>query len=600
MAREYFSERNLKFTLFDVHHIESLTRYEYFELFDRESFDLVLDTAAQLADEMLYPHFEDMDRNQPELVDGQVRVRPAVRDFMRAYGEGGWFAAGFPFEAEGQQMPVSLFSACSHIFNSANFSGSSYVGLTSGAALLILSFGDQHLQEVYMPPMLKGHWGGTMALTEPQAGSSLSDLTTSATPTDQGHYLIRGQKIFISAGDHDGVDNIVHLMLARIKGAPAGVKGISLFVVPKYRPENGELIPNDLATAGLFHKMGYKGCPIVQLSMGEEGDCRGWLVGEPNKGLAYMFQMMNESRIGVGMQATSVASAAYYASLDYAKQRPQGRPVDAKDLDQPQVPIIQHADVKRMLLFQRAVVEGSLGLILQAALYADLSRHGPQEEREKYNLMLELLTPVVKSYPSEMGILSTSTGLQILGGYGYCDEYPLEQYFRDMRIHPIHEGTTGIQGMDLLGRKSVMKSGAAVKHLTSEIIEDIAAAQGLAETQPYAARLSKAMALLEQALTARLAVAGQGRIAEFLADATLYLEMFGIVTVAWQWLKQGTAAARKLGGNPTQGESNFCQGKLATMKYFFHYELPKINGLAERLQEDDDLLTGLGSEVFDH
>ncbi|MFH2126117.1 MAG: acyl-CoA dehydrogenase, partial [Pseudomonadota bacterium] len=466
------------------------------------------------------------------------------------------------------------------------------------AAHLILSYGSQELQESYVPPMLEGRWQGTMALTEPQAGSSLTDVAVSAEPTEQGYYLISGQKIFISAGDHDGADNVVHLMLARIKGAPAGIKGISLFVVPKLRPEGGGLVPNDLATAGLFHKMGYRGCPIVQLSMGEAADCRGWLVGEPHKGLSYMFQMMNEARIGVGKQATAVASAAYYASLQYAKERLQGRPVGDKDPNQPPVPLIRHADVKRMLLLQRAVVEGSLSLILQAAWYADLYAHGPEENREDAFLLLELITPVVKSYPSEMGILSTSAGMQILGGYGYTDEFPLEQLYRDMRIHPIHEGTTGIQGMDLLGRKAMMHQGRALKLFAQEVNQDIATAEGVEALAPQARRLSEALGLLRQATEAKIALAAKGEIENFLSDATLYLELFGLVAVAWQWLKQGAAASRALDGSPSQAERNFCNGKLATMRYFFAYELPKAHGLAQRLGEDDGLTVGLQEEHF--
>jgi butyryl-CoA dehydrogenase len=303
-----------------------------------------------------------------------------------------------------------------------------------------------------------------MALTEPEAGSSLADITTMAEPTDHGYYKIKGQKIFISAGDHDGADNVIHLMLAKIKGAPAGVKGISLFVVPKKRiDEKGQLVSNDVVTSGVFHKLGYRGCPIAQLSMGDSDNCRGYLVGEPHQGLLLMFQMMNEARIGVGAGAAAIASAAYYSALDYTKTRLQGRKLSTKDPTLPQIPLIEHPDVKRMLLFQRSVIEGALSLLMQAAKYADLAIVLTGEEKEKNELLLDLLTPVAKSYPSEMGILSVSQGVQCLGGSGYCDDYPLEQYYRDARIHPIHEGTTGIQGLTLLGRNVTMKGGKAYK-----------------------------------------------------------------------------------------------------------------------------------------
>ena len=350
--------------------------------------------------------------------------------------------------------PSRLISAA------ANYSASVYPLLTAGAAHLIESFGSEALKETYIHRMYAGQWQGTMALTEPQAGSSLSDLSTLAEPTDQGYYLLRGQKIFISASDHDGVDNIVNLLLARIKGAPPGVKGISLFVVPKFRPEaDGSLAPNDIQVAGSFHKLGYRGSPICQLSLGENNDCRGYLVGEPHKGLIYMFQMMNEARIDVGMSAAAIASAAYYASLEYARERPQGRQLGVQG---PHPAPDQHHRTRGRKADAPFSAGGGGGIFFAAAavrLYADRARVLTGEEKEKYELLLDLLTPVAKTYPSEMGILSVSQGLQILGGYGYCDEFPLELYYRDIRIHPIHEGTTGIHGLDLLGRKVVMKGG---------------------------------------------------------------------------------------------------------------------------------------------
>ncbi len=598
MADRFVSLRNLRFLLYEVMRAERLAAWPRFAEYDRESFDLMLDTALRLSSDLLFPALRELDQNPPRFEDGRVLVQPLARAFLGQAGEGGWVGATFDYEHGGLQLPIMINTACNYMFCAANYSASVYVGLTTGAARLILSYGSEELQETYVPSMLEGRWQGTMALTEPQAGSSLADVAVSAAPTEQGHYLITGQKIFISAGDHDGADNVVHLMLARIKGAPAGIKGISLFVVPKLRPEDGELVSNDLATAGLFHKLGYRGCPIVQLSMGENGDCRGWLVGEPHRGLAYMFQMMNESRISVGKAASAVASAAYYASLQYAKERLQGRPVGDKDPTQPPVPLIRHADVKRMLLLQRAVVEGSLSLILQAAWYADLSAHGPESEREDASLLLDLITPVVKSYPSEMGILATSAGLQILGGYGYTDEFPLEQLYRDIRIHPIHEGTTGIQGMDLLGRKVRMHQGRGLKLFVEELNRDIAATDGVEELAPCAARLQQALGLLRRATEAKTALAAEGEIENSLADATLYLELFGLVAVAWQWLKQGLAASRALAGETSQAESDFYYGKLATMRYFFAYELSKATGLASRLGEDDALTVTVREEHF--
>lgn len=600
MTDKFVSERNIKFLLYEVFGVESLTERPYFQEHSREVFDLVLDAAMKLATDLLYPYFQEMDRKAPYLEDGQVKVHPIVRSMMKEWGEGGWIGPWLPFEHGGQQLPLTLALACSYIFGAANFSSTGFPGLSSGAAHLILSFASEELIETYVPKLLAGEWQGTMALTEPQAGSSLSDISTRAEPTDQGYYKMRGQKIFISAGDHDGADNVIHMMLAKIPGAPAGVKGISLFLVPKKRiAEGGSLEPNDLNVATVYHKMGYRGCPITQLAIGEDGDCRGYLVGEPHKGLSYMFQMMNEARLAVGLQATSIASAAYYSSLGYAKDRPQGRQIAQKDPTQPQIPIIDHADVRRMLLFQRAITEGSLSIILQCAKWVDLMNTSEGDEKERYSLLVELLTPVAKSYPAEMANLSVSQGIQVLGGYGYCDEFPLEQYYRDTRIHTIHEGTTGIQGLDLLGRKAVMKNGKAMMLFMEEVRKTVGEASEHAELKPYAERLTAVMETLQTVTMHLVQFALKGEIARFLSDATLYLEFFGIICGAWQWLLQGIAAVKGLATTPSDADKRFFKGKLVTMKYFFHYELAKTQGLATRLMEADGLTAAMESSDFD-
>jgi butyryl-CoA dehydrogenase len=599
VAEKFISERNLRFLLYEVLGALDLTQYPYFEDHDRESFDLVMDTALKMGRDILQPAFSEMDKEAPRFEDGRVLVHPSVRTFMTESGQGGWIGASFPYDLGGQQLPLTIVLVNSLIFAAANYSASVYPGLTAGAAALITTFGSQDLIETFVPAMLEGRWQGTMALTEPQAGSSLADITTRATPTDQGWYQVSGQKIFISASDHDGVDNVVNLMLVKIDGAPPGVKGISLMVVPKLRPgADGGLESNDVAVAGLYHKLGYRGCPINQLALGENNDCRGWLVGEPHQGLRYMFQMMNSARLDVGMAAAAIASAAYYASLEYAGERLQGRRLTDKDPTRPPVPIIEHADIRRMLLFQRSIVDGSLSLLMQCGVYEDLSHHGPEEDRERHALLLDLLTPVAKSFPSEMGIWSVSQGLQILGGYGYCDEFPLEQHYRDVRIHPIHEGTTGIQGLDLLGRKVVMRSGQALLHWLDEVAATIGQGRDRPDLESYADRLEKAMDRLTAVTRHLSGFALSGDIPRFLADSTLYLEMFGYVAVAWQWLKQGLAAEAALAAGPSEQDQKFYQGKLVTMKYFFHYELPKIQGLAQRLEEADGLTLELTPAAF--
>lgn len=599
MAEKFVSDKNLKFLLHEVFDVCQLTQYPYYADHSREVFDMVLDTALKMGEDLFNPYFEEMDRLPVELVDGRVKVHPHVRTIMQECGAGGWIGAEFPYEAGGQQLPLTINLLAEFIFCAANFSASVFSSLTNGAAGLIQSFGTDEMKEQYLPKMLAGEWQGTMALTEPQAGSSLSDIATTAEPTDEGYYKLKGQKIFISAADHDGADNFVHLLLGKIKGAPAGVKGISLFVVPRERyTADGGFEFNDVHSAGIYHKMGYRGSPIVQLSLGEEDDCRGWLVGEPNRGLAYMFQMMNGARIGVGLEASGVASAAYYASLQYTKERLQGRKLSQKDPSTPQVPIIEHSDIRRMLLLQRAVVEGSISLLTQCAIYHDLEHVTEGEEKEKYNLLLELLTPVAKTYPSEMGILSTSAGLQCLGGYGYCEEFPLEQHYRDVRIHPIHEGSTGVQGMDLLGRKMTMKKGKAAQLYTEEVMKTIAEAEGLEPLKKYAQTLKEAMGTLQEVTLHLTGIAANKGPDYFLADATVYLEFFGYIAIAWQWLKQAIVAQKALDSGASPENVDFYQGKLVTMRYHFGYELPKIKGLATVLTEADGLTVDITENAF--
>lgn len=597
MSYPFFSARDLSFHLHEVLQAEQLTRFPYFADHNRASFDMVLDAAAQIGETLLRPLLTVMDREEPQLVDGKIRVHPGMKAIIQRFGADGWINAPFRYDEGGQQLPATFMNAATFIFGAANYSSSVFPFLTAGAANLLRSFGAQELIDAFTPRMYSGEWQGTMALTEPDAGSSLSDITTSADPTEQtGVYRIRGQKIYISAGDHDACENVVHLMLAKIKGGPLGAKGISLFVVPQKRIENGGLVSNDVVTAGVYHKMGYKGAPIAHLMVGSNDDCLGYLVGEPHQGLRYMFQMMNEARVGVGMNAVSIGTAAYYASLAYARERPQGRPVTEKDPSRPQVPIIRHADVKRMLLFQKAVLEGSLGLLLQCSLYADLSHVAEGEERERATLLLDLLTPIAKSYPSEMGCLTTSAAVQILGGAGYTTDFPVEQFYREARIHPIHEGTTGIHGLDLLGRKILMQNGKALRYLLEEIQQTLSEASPFASLQPLAEQLQKALGQLD-AVTRHLLTLAPDNQEAFLADATLYLELFGITTIAWQWLRQATVAEKAL---PTAYENDkpFYLGKLQAARYFFDYELVKVRSLVIRLQSPNRITMEMQSDWF--
>jgi butyryl-CoA dehydrogenase len=591
MAKHYASNRNVKFLTHEVHALSALTKHEYFAHHDRESFDMMIDAAFQLADTHLFPYFTDMDRNEPDLKDGVVRVHPQVKNIIHALAEGGWINATVPLEQGGMQLPESINALGQFIFQAANNSAMPFTGLTAGAANLIRNFGSDYLKQTYMERMYAGEWQGTMALTEPQAGSSLSDIVTTAEPTEDGMYKIKGQKIFISAGDLDVLDNVVHLLLARIKGAPAGTKGISLFVVPKKRVVNGALVDNDVLSAGIYHKMGQKATPAMHLMIGENDNCYGYLVGEPNKGLAYMFQMMNEARILVGITATAIASAAYHASLEYTKERPQGRRLNEKNPLNPPTLIINHPDVKRLLLFQKAVVEGSLSLLLETAKYADLAHITEGEEKANNLLMLELLTPVAKTYPSEAGIASVSAGLQCLGGYGFCKDFPLEQYYRDIRITSIYEGTTAIQSLDLLGRKLTMQNGKAGVLYMQTVAKTVQEAATYDTLKKYAGIMESEMRNLQKVTAHLMGIAQKGDAELFLADATLYMELFSLNAIAWQWLKQGIAAHKALlVGGLSEDETAFYESKLQAMKYFFHYEIPKGQGLSTRLT-DSEIIT---------
>jgi alkylation response protein AidB-like acyl-CoA dehydrogenase len=596
---QYINYRNLRFLLYEMLEADKLNRLPYYADYDRSAFDMALDAAKQIADTHLFPYYMEMDRKKAVFEDGIVKTHPQLKVLIKAIGEGGWISAHAPAEYGGMQMPWSLCHAALASFYAANVNAC-YPFLTQGAANLILTFGSEKLKEYYLPYLYSGDWQGTMALTEPQAGSSLTDIVATAEPTDtEGVYKVKGQKIFISGGDHDAVDNVVHLTLARIKGAPAGTKGISLFVIPKYRLNGSDLVSNDVTCAGIYGKMGQKGYVAAHLMFGEKDDCEGYLVGAEHRGLNYMFQMMNEARIGTGLVAAGAASAAYYASLKYCNERPQGRHPSNKDPKSSPVLIIEHADVKRMLLFQKAITEGSLALLAQCSYWADLAEHGvTEEERHNSHLLLELLTPIAKSYPSEMGIEAVSTAIQTFGGAGYCDDFPVEQIYRDIRVNAIYEGTTTIHGMDLLGRKVVLENGKAMQLLGNEIVATATEAIKHERLGVYAQKLGETTQRL-QSLTMDILKHGKENGAEkMLADATLYLEYFGIVTVAWIWLKQATIADTALTNGALGDEAIFYESKLLANQYFFEYELPKTRSLHVQLANMDKMTVGLNKEYL--
>jgi len=600
MAKKYADIPTLKYLLYNVHDLDSVLDSEHYAHLDKESIDLFINSIKDFSDKELYPTFLETDEQPAHFKDGQILVHPVVDTIMKKGGELGIIASPVDMEAGGLQLPLTAHTIAYAIMEMANNHLPGYPGLTLGSAELIISYGSDELKEKYVGKMLTGEWAGTMCLTEPQAGSSLSDVATTAVPSADGSYRLKGQKIFISGGDHQFSENFVHLVLARIEGAPAGTKGISLFVVPKNRiTPDGSLESNDVVTAGDFQKMGQRGYCTSHLMFGESDDCHGWLVGEAHHGLKYMFQMMNGARIAVGRGAAAISMAAYQASLEYAHERPQGRKVGSsgkKEVTDGQTLIINHPDVRRMLLLQKSLSEASMSIVMQGAHYFDkMKAASDPAEKEKYHLLLEMMTPIVKTYPSEKGMESTSNGVQVLGGYGFCSEYILQQYFRDIRIFPIYEGTTGIQSLDLLGRKMVMKGGKGTQLLAQEINATIMAAQAIDELQPYAKNLGANLKRIAEVMSFLSGFAAKGEFERFISDATIFMDFMSTVVAGWQWLKMATVSKQALADGDTTYTQEFHESKILAMKFFFKYEMSKTPGLAEVLT-NGEVLTMAGEK----
>jgi len=584
----FLSRRDLQFQLYEVLDTAALPQRPRFAEHSREVYDDVLNLAYNVADKYFANHTREADLNEPHVVDGEVRLVPAVADAMKAFRDAGFFSAHHDEELGGLQLPWVVMQAVQAHFQAANIGSSGYPFLTIGNANLQREFASPEQQQKYMLPLLEGRWFGTMALSEPHAGSGLADITTTATPKGDGTYSITGTKMWISGGEHELSENIVHLVLARIKGAPAGVKGISLFLVPRYRVNEdgspGE--SNHVVLAGLNHKMGYRGTTNTLLNFGEGGETVGELVGEAGRGLAYMFRMMNEARIGVGMGAVMLGYAGYLASLEYARERLQGRPAGAKDPAGPMVPIIRHADVRRLLLRQKSIVEGGLALGLYASALVDDQHTGPQEAREDTGLLLDLLTPIVKSWPSKYSQEALGDAIQVMGGAGYTRDYPVELYYRDNRLNPIHEGTEGIQGNDLLGRKVTQAGGRGLAVLLERMSADLTASEGLEGVAEIRAALATAVAQSTGALRGLLAQAPALGPDLFLANANSALEMLGHTVIGWMWLRQAAVAARKLPG-ARGDDADFYRGKLHAARFFATHELPKVKAHADLLASAD-------------
>lgn len=597
----YTSMELLKFLLFHVHPVEKLFGYERFAHLNKEQAWMMIDSAKALADQEMAPCFKTMDET-PAYYDGNGKVitHPALKKIITAAAEQGWIGGSAIFEHGGMQLPELIFGTAHHIFQAANNGVQGYLGLSAGAAALITSFGTIDQLTQYVPKIYSGEWQGTMALTEPQAGSSLSDIKTRAKKISEEQYLIKGQKIFISAGQHEACENFVHLTLARMEGAPAGVKGISLFIIPKFRPnQDGGLTYNDVYCAGDFQKMGQRGYATTHLSFGDNDDCIGYLVGEPNKGLNYMFQMMNGARISVGLSAASVAMAAYQYALQYAKERPQGRKAGEKNLDAAPIHIIHHADIQRMLLTQKAIAEGSISLGLECNLLYDLYHASKGVEKKSYQLLLEILTPIAKTYPSEQGSRSAALAIQTLGGYGFTTDFPVQQHYRDLKIMSLYEGTTGIQAIDLLGRKVMLENGQALELLFAEFNKEIAIAQLSQELSAEAELLDQEISRIRWVLNKLKPDATEGDTAKYLSDASVFLEMMGYAVIGWQWLKMATKSLDLLSSsNLSEEQRSFYEGKIHVCRFYFKYEIPHAAACAAILTNESRLTSIQNFDLF--
>ncbi|MBD0860832.1 acyl-CoA dehydrogenase [Gordonia sp. zg691] len=617
------SRRDLEFLLYEWLDVESLTSRERYSAHSRETFDAVIELSADIAMKCFAPANKIGDQNEPYVGDdGKVVLPDEVVAGLAEYRKAGLIAASFDEELGGMALPTVIRQASAVWFQAANAAMSSYNFLTIGNANLLAEYATPEQLDTWVRPMVEGRFSGTMCLSEPQAGSSLADITTKAEPAGDGSYRITGTKMWISAGDHELTENIVHLVLAKIPGGGPGVKGISLFIVPKYLADGTR---NDVALVGLNHKMGNRATTNTLLNFGDgtfspdptpgavdnqparsapgavdnqparsapgavdnqparsAPGAVGFLVGEEHRGLSYMFHMMNEARIGVGFLATALGYAGYRASLEYAKVRTQGRPVDQKDPSTKPVPIIEHADVRRMLLAQKSYVEGALAFGLYCSTLVDEAATATDtDERARLNLLLEVLTPIAKSWPSQWCLEANSLAIQVHGGYGYTREFDVEQYYRDNRLNPIHEGAHGIHGIDLLGRKVIMQGGAGLAALAETIGATVTRAREVSSAADYADALQSAVDRLVK-VTAHIWSAGDPKLS--LANATVYLETTGHIVIAWMWLEQLLAAAGRSG--------DFYDGKRAAAQYFFRYELPKTGPQL-------DLLTALDRTTLD-
>ncbi len=618
MSNLLVNTRDQQFVLFEQLGIEKLFEYDAYKDFSRDDLQMILNEAEKLAVNVLAPCNKEGDQEGCHIKDGIVTVPKCFREPFKKYAEGGWINPMDSPEVGGQGLPAAVGFACVEYFGAANYAFSMYPGLTHGAAMLINEAGTPEQKKKYMEKLFAGEWTGTMCLTEPGAGSDVGALKTTAKKLPDGKYLITGTKCFISAGDHDLTPNIVHPVLARIEGDPTGTKGISIFIVPKIRVnDDGSLgEPNDVHTGGIEHKMGIKGSATATLNFGEDGKCIGELLGNEREGIKIMFMMMNEARLGTGMQGLVLSSAALEHAVAYAKERIQGTAIwEMKNPDAKPVTIINHPDVRRKLLWIKSHVEGSRSLCYFTAFCIDMAKVAKtEEEKAKWEGLLDLMTPILKAWTTDRGLLSCSTAMDVYGGYGFCSEYPAEQYVRDEKIAQIYEGTNGIQALDLVGRKLGQRKGANVMNLAGLIQKTIADAKKNPELAKYAAVLEEASnACLE--LTMFFAQAGKsGNFLLPILNACKFLEIFGDVIVGHLLLQAADIASAKLdaiykangadsagkqkGLQRSDREAAFYSGRIASGKFFANEILTTVKARCEAVKMDEKSPLEITEEAF--
>ena len=585
MADLLLSEVDMRFQLFDWLKLEE--RLEGSE-FDGEMAEAYFDLSRKLSVDHFLPHYKMADVIEPRLEDGQVMVLPEIGKALAEFREAGLFGASFPEDLGGMGLPYLVTSAAYSWFAAANCSSIGYTMLTGANARLISAFGSAAQIDRFARPQIEGRWFGTMCLSEPQAGSGLGDVRTRAVldgeDTHGQRYRLKGNKMWISGGDQDISENIVHLVLAKVPLAdgrlPEGTGGISLFIVPKVLFDGNK---NDIAVAGLNHKMGNRGTSNCLLNFGEQDGAIGWMVGEPGQGLRQMFMMMNEARIAVGFGAAALACRGYLLAAEYARERLQGRPAERRD--GPPVAIIEHTDVRRMLLAARSYAEGAMGLCLLSAALVDR----PDDADDV--ALLELLTPVTKTFASEYGPKANDLAIQIHGGYGYTRDFDVEQLYRDNRLNPIHEGTTGIQAADLLGRK-ILRDGRGLKVLAERIALTCQKGAQSADLADAALALSAAFQQVETTLEAVHAMPNERQ----LDNAAAFQTAFGLVVVAWIWLDQALVAAELSDASPEAEKLR--QGKMSTCHYFFAWELPQASPLLTQIASGSDVTRSTDPNFF--